>query len=156
LLIAHFLESKSQALNLPLKKFSQEAMDLLLAYHWPGNVREMENTIERALILSGDRIELLPEDLNNKLQTSHGSQGLSMLVPEVLRVRRSLGEAVDLFERQVIERGLEVAGFNQTRAAEILGTTRRILKYKIDKLAIHNDALDSEDDEDPASPPALD
>ena len=50
--------------------------------------------------------------------------------------RRSLGEATDLFERMLILRGLENANYNQTRAAELLGTTRRILKYKIDKLGI--------------------
>jgi transcriptional regulator with GAF, ATPase, and Fis domain len=55
---------------------------------------------------------------------------------EVCSGRLSLGDATDVFERTVIQRGLENANFNQTRAAELLGTTRRILKYKIDKLGI--------------------
>jgi transcriptional regulator with GAF, ATPase, and Fis domain len=68
----------------------------------------------------------------------------------VLSGRRSLGDAVDVFERTIIERGLEIAGANQTRAAEMLGTTRRILKYKIDKLGIRTSAAVGEELEDDA------
>ena len=138
-LVTHFLEAKSRALNLPLKRFSREALDMVLGYSWPGNVRELENTIERAVILSGDRVELGPADLSDRLRPGTSEGPLGSLLPEVLSGRRSLGEAVDLFEQAIIERGLQAAGYNQTRAAEILGTTRRILKYKIDKLGIRID-----------------
>jgi transcriptional regulator with GAF, ATPase, and Fis domain len=55
---------------------------------------------------------------------------------EVLTGEKSLSDAVDEFERGLIEEALHQAEFNQTRAAEVLGTTRRILKYRMDKLAI--------------------
>ena len=148
-LINHFLETKGRSNGLPQKHFSREAMSLLMAYQWPGNVREMENSIERAIILSGNRLELLPEDLSDRLNAPGDTGELGNLIREVLAGRRSLGETVDFFEQQVIERGLGVSGFNQTRAAEILGTTRRILKYKIDRLGIQADSI--EDEEPPPS-----
>jgi transcriptional regulator with GAF, ATPase, and Fis domain len=54
----------------------------------------------------------------------------------VLQGRKSLGSAVDEFEREIILEALMATDFNQTRAAETLGTTRRILKYRMDKLGI--------------------
>ncbi|MGH7820405.1 MAG: sigma-54-dependent transcriptional regulator [Candidatus Binatia bacterium] len=147
-LVNHFLESKCRGMNVPVKRFSREALDLVLSYSWPGNVRELENAIERAVILSGDRLELDASDLTERLRPQSADGPLGSLVPDVLAGRRSLGEAVDIFEQTIIQRGLEAAGFNQTRAAEILGTTRRILKYKIDKLGIRIDEGSSERDAD--------
>jgi two-component system, NtrC family, response regulator AtoC len=135
-LVGHFLEVKCRALGVPVKRFQPDAMQSILAYSWPGNVRELENTIERAVILAGDRMDLDQTDLTERLRHQPAEGPISSLVPEVLAGRRSLGEAVDLFERSIITRGLEVSGYNQTRTAEILGTTRRILKYKVDKLGI--------------------
>ena len=135
-LINHFLESKAREVGAPIKRLSPEAMDRVIAYSWPGNVRELQNAIERAVILSGDRAELDLGDLSDRLRTPAGDGPLGGLMGEVSSGRRSLGEATDLFERMLILRGLENANYNQTRAAELLGTTRRILKYKIDKLGI--------------------
>ncbi|MGH7805106.1 MAG: sigma 54-interacting transcriptional regulator, partial [Candidatus Binatia bacterium] len=133
-LLNYFLESKAQAHSLPVKRFSRTALAAIMAYSWPGNVRELENAIEHAVVLTGDRLELEVTDLPDRLRYPTGEGPIARLVPEVLSGRRSIGEAVDIFERTIIERGLEIAGTNQTRAAELLGTTRRILKYKIDKL----------------------
>jgi transcriptional regulator with GAF, ATPase, and Fis domain len=111
-------------------------MDRVMGYSWPGNVRELENAIERAVILSGDRTELDVADMSDRLRAPAQDGPLGGLITEVCTGRRSLGEATDIFERMLILRGLENANYNQTRAAELLGTTRRILKYKIDKLGI--------------------
>ena len=135
-LVNHFLESKAKAVGAPAKHLTREAMERVTAYSWPGNVRELENAIERAVILSADRAELDVGDLSDRLRTTSNDGPLGSLVMEVCSGRLSLGEATDVFERTVIQRGLENANFNQTRAAELLGTTRRILKYKIDKLGI--------------------
>ena len=72
----------------------------------------------------------LPEYIAHKGEIAHPVQ------QSVLRGETSLSEAVDQFEQELIRRALEQAGYNQTRAAQILGTTRRILKYKMDKLGI--------------------
>jgi len=135
-LVNHFLESKARAVGAPMKHLTREALERVTSYSWPGNVRELENAIERAVILSADRAELDVGDLSDRLRSTSNDGPLGSLVMEVCSGRLSLGEATDVFERTVIQRGLENANFNQTRAAELLGTTRRILKYKIDKLAI--------------------
>jgi DNA-binding NtrC family response regulator len=135
-LVNHFLDSKARAVGVAPKHLTREAMERVTSYSWPGNVRELENAIERAVILSGDRTELDVADLSDRLRTTSNDGPLGSLVMEVCSGRLSLGDATDVFERTVIQRGLESANFNQTRAAELLGTTRRILKYKIDKLGI--------------------
>jgi DNA-binding NtrC family response regulator len=132
-LVQHFLEAKASELGVPKKGFNNEALDLLLQYSWPGNVRELENVVERALVLSHAAV-MTPEDLPQYLSTTqkvtHPAQ------QSVLRGETKLNEAVDQFEQDLIQRALAQTKYNQTRAAEILGTTRRILKYKMDKLGI--------------------
>jgi DNA-binding NtrC family response regulator len=135
-LVNHFLDTKARAVGVSPKHLTREGMERVTSYSWPGNVRELENAIERAVILSGDRAELDVADLSDRLRTTSNDGPLGSLVMEVCSGRLSLGDATDVFERTVIQRGLENANFNQTRAAELLGTTRRILKYKIDKLGI--------------------
>jgi DNA-binding NtrC family response regulator len=135
-LVNHFLESKGRDVGAQTKRLTREAMDRVMGYSWPGNVRELENAIERAVILSGDRTELDVADMSDRLRAPAQDGPLGGLITEVCTGRRSLGEATDIFERMLILRGLENANYNQTRAAELLGTTRRILKYKIDKLGI--------------------
>jgi len=132
-LIRHFLRAKAEELGIPEKAFSNAALDLLMQYSWPGNVRELENVIERALVLSHGPV-MSPEDLPQYLCTTNGRTHPAQ--QSVLRGETRLSEAVDLFEQELIRHALNQAQNNQTRAAEILGTTRRILKYKMDKLGI--------------------
>jgi len=75
-------------------------------------------------------------DLSDRLRAPAAEGPLGMLVAEVCSGPRSLGEATDIFERMLILRSLESANHNQTRAAETIGTARRIPKHKIDKLSI--------------------
>jgi DNA-binding NtrC family response regulator len=129
----HFLKAKAAELGLPERRFDNEALDLLLQYNWPGNIRELENTVERALVLSRNPV-LGAADLPPHMGTD---RDWSVPAQEsVLSGQTRLGDAVDQFEYALIRRALDQADNNQTRAAEILGTTRRILKYKIDKLGI--------------------
>jgi len=136
-LVHHFLQVKSQQLGLAEKSFSNEALDLLMQYSWPGNVRELENLIERALVLSPGRV-MTGEDLPQYLHAGNGRTHPAQ--QSVLRGETRLSEAVDQFEQELIRTALSQAQNNQTRAAEILGTTRRILKYKMDKLGIAGEA----------------
>ena len=135
-LVRHFLQAKAQQVGIPEKSFNNEALDLLMQYTWPGNVRELENLIERALVLSHGPV-MTPEDLPQYLQTGNGRVHPGQ--QSVLRGESRLSEAVDQFEQEIIRTALSQANNNQTRAAEILGTTRRILKYKMDKLGIAGD-----------------
>jgi two-component system, NtrC family, response regulator AtoC len=133
LLIRHFTQSKSRDMNLPEKSFKPEAIDFLVRYHWPGNVRELENLIERLLVLA-EGSTIAAEDLPDQVRRSEQDPGT--IKEQVLQGRKSLGTAVDDFEREIIMEALSQTDFNQTRAAELLGTTRRILKYRMDKLGI--------------------
>ncbi len=133
ILIKHFVTAKSQQIGIPEKRISPEVVDAMLRYPWPGNVREIENVIERVLVLSDhDPIDL--EDLPEQVRL--GRVESSSIQQQVLRQQKTLTDAVDEFEREIIQAALQHVDFNQTRAADLLGTTRRILKYRMDKLGI--------------------
>jgi DNA-binding NtrC family response regulator len=132
-LVHHFLTTKVRDLGISEKRFNNEAMDLLIRYAWPGNVRELENTVERALVLSQKNV-MTPDDLPHHIVNGNGEP--ASVQKGMLNGDTNLTEAVDQFEHQLICGALAKAQYNQTRAAELLGTTRRILKYKMDRLGI--------------------
>jgi DNA-binding NtrC family response regulator len=135
LLLRHFLQLKSKGLGVALKSFDRAATDTLLRHHWPGNVRELENVVERALALSQGEV-LTTDDLPPPLAAGSDAIPLRALAAATDGQIPSLSDAVDQLEHMLISDALVKADHNQTRAAEILGTTRRILKYKMDKLGI--------------------
>jgi DNA-binding NtrC family response regulator len=133
LLIRHFTHTKARDMGIPERTLKPEAVDALLRYPWPGNVRELENLIERLFVLS-EGPTITYEDLPEQIRRTEQDPGT--IKEQVLQGRKSLGSAVDEFEREIILEALGQTSFNQTRAAELLGTTRRILKYRMDKLGI--------------------
>jgi transcriptional regulator with PAS, ATPase and Fis domain len=136
LLIRHFLTLKSASIGSPEKQFDRDASDCLLRHRWPGNVRELENIVERALALS-QQPTLGVADLPAQLADGHIALPLREIANGNGNGRSpSLSDAVDQLEHMLIIDALTQAEQNQTRAAELLGTTRRILKYKMDKLGI--------------------
>jgi transcriptional regulator with PAS, ATPase and Fis domain len=137
LLIDHFLKFKAKENSVIPKTLSAEVVDCFMSYPWPGNVRELENLVERLTILSPREIIAL-QDLPEGM---HGRDQTTSLKEEVLRGSRPLSDAVDEFERELIVRALEKTGFNRTKAASLLGTSRRILRYRMEKLKISEDSL---------------
>lgn len=133
LLANHFLRLKAQENGSSPKNLAPEVVDLLMSYSWPGNVRELENLIERLTILSPHETLVL-EDLPEGMRRGDPS---SSLREQVLNGSSPLSDAVDEFERQLILRALQKTGFNRTKAASLLGTTRRILRYRMEKLDIN-------------------
>src|SRR5918992_5716429 len=126
LLVDHFLEQFSREHRKSIKRISTPAIDMLMSYHWPGNVRELENTLERAvLVADGDVIH--GHHLSPTLQTAEGSGTV---------VSGSLAEAVAAFESNLIQDALKTTGGNRARAARLLGTTERIIGYKIRRYGI--------------------
>ncbi len=112
--------------------FSDEVRDRFLAYGWPGNVRELENVVESLMALCpSDTVELshLPARF-------HGSSSAPSDPAAALASGLAYEDAERLFETEIIVRALKRANFVQTRAAELLGISRRMLKYKMDKLSI--------------------
>ncbi len=128
-----FLQKFKEETNSAVSGFDQAALDALFRYDWPGNVRELKNLIERAVALHGDDELVLPAHLSAEVVsgTPEAAPATGNLVGKV-----SLEEAVSQFERQLIETALEKTEGVQSKAADLLGTTRRILKYRIDKLGI--------------------
>ncbi|MBO8128311.1 MAG: sigma-54-dependent Fis family transcriptional regulator [Peptococcaceae bacterium] len=109
---------------------SPDALALMQQYHWPGNIRELRNVIERALILCTDnRIRPchLPKELQNT-QPVRESESQIDLPPE--------GINLDDVERQLIHKALERANGNQTQAARLLGITRATLIYRMQKYGL--------------------
>ncbi|HEY7555956.1 MAG TPA: sigma-54 dependent transcriptional regulator [Candidatus Binatia bacterium] len=132
LLLDHFLRLKAQEHSIAPKTLSPEVVDFCYSYAWPGNIRELENLIERLTILTPqDTVAMrdLPANMRASDQTAAVKEG-------VLSGDRPLSDAVDEFERELIVKALQRTGFNQTKAAMLLGTSRRILKYRIEKLKI--------------------
>lgn len=133
LLVYHFLErNRASNKNAKVEGFSQEALDALGCYDWPGNVRELQNVIENRVVMldhSLVQIEDLPQAIRmNQLQKTFFNRSS--------QEGASLEEIVAAFERQLIQEALRKCNGVYTRAAKLLGTTRRILKYRIDQLHI--------------------
>jgi transcriptional regulator with PAS, ATPase and Fis domain len=129
LLVQHFLEKHAGPGQ---KKISPEAMDILVAYDWPGNVRELENIIERVVVLScADSIG--PNELPSVLKTTSKAEQIKQ---GVLDGRITFEDAERDFEKDIILEALKKTNFVQTKAADLLGISRRILKYKMDKYGI--------------------
>src|SRR3990167_8932077 len=132
LLLDHFLRLKAQENSTSPKTLSAEVVDCMMSYPWPGNVRELENLVERLTILSPHEsvgLADLPQGIRFRDQTSS-------LKEKVLEGSHPLSEAVDEFERELILKALQKSGFNQTKAASVLGTSRRVLRYRMEKLQI--------------------
>ena len=113
--------------------FTQEAIATMMSYHWPGNVRELGNVIESLMALSSnDCIEEsdLPRRVRERMSPNTAS-------PQNFASGLAFEDAERMFEMEMIVKALRRANFVQTRAAEILGISRRILKYKMDKLRIN-------------------
>lgn len=131
LLAKHFLHFFRQSIDAVTEDFAPEAMDLLQQYAWPGNVRELRNIVERMLVLHGrERLiatDSLPSEfVSRRLRPPAGEKG-------------SLSDLVGSYERELIQDALAKADGVQTRAAEMLGTTRRILRYRMEKLELAAD-----------------
>lgn len=112
--------------------FSPEVQRALLDYDWPGNIRELENAVEHALVL-GDPSGIVLEDLPVALQDFEAKHGRE---PGPAAV----GEAtLEDIERRCLLSALQKTGFNQTRAARLLGITRRTLGYRIRKYELEEE-----------------
>jgi len=126
LLADHFVEKYAKKMDKVVRRISTPAINMMVAYHWPGNVRELENCIERATLLSTDNV-IHSHHLPPSLQTSDASDTIGT---------GSFRERVQLFERDIIVDALKRTNGNLTSAARDLGSTPRIITYKVKELNI--------------------
>lgn len=126
LLVHHFLRKYSKELKRDLKGIESDAMAALISHHWKGEVRELENVIERTVLLGeGDYISL--EDLPHSFRTGE---------PEHRVDRESLDQAVEAFEKHHIQRVLNRAEGNKSEAARLLGIDPSTLYRKMERMGI--------------------
>jgi two-component system NtrC family response regulator len=131
-LAAHFLDKFAKENTREMKGFSPSAMDYLSAYEWPGNVRQLENVIERCVVLSSaDTVGA--EDLPPEIKDEE-SQFKSAV--DLLPTKLDLSETLEKIEAAVIRRALVKADFIQVKAAELLNVSKSLLQYKLKKYNI--------------------
>lgn len=119
LLARHFLNKFNIAFNKKIPGFSKKALDTLCRYHWPGNIRELENLIERITVLSKDNNLIELKDIPFEILTS-SSQGIK----DEAFSKVGLTNAKEEFEKRLILSALESTGWNQSEAAKILKISR--------------------------------
>jgi two-component system, NtrC family, response regulator HydG len=125
LLVEHFLNKITDKSGRPPLNVTPETLAILTAYKWPGNARELENAIERAVALA-ESGNLIPEDLPDRVRNQAGA---TTLIARARERRLTLDE----LEREYIVEILRMSGKNKSRAAEILGVDRRTLHRKLDE-----------------------
>ncbi len=121
LLADHFIDKHAAAHGKDVRRIATSAIDMLMSYHWPGNVRELENCLERAVVVC-DGGAIHAHHLPPTLQTAEVSGTLP---------RQSLKEAVDAYEKDLVQDALKSARGNRAKAARLLHTTERILGYAV-------------------------
>ncbi len=137
LLVDFFLKRCQQELGCEQLSISQEALRLLMKLPWEGNIRELENTIERAAILCNNNVievdDVQPDSLQ-PIENNGWSDHLDFgqLLPDSV----GLNEVLYVVEEKMLLRALDEAGFVQARAAESLGITKSLLQYKMKKYGI--------------------
>ncbi len=129
-LIDYFIKKYGLENKKSITGISDDARDLLLRYNYPGNVRELENIIERAVVLSKKGV-ITAADLPISIRTAQQEHRSS-----AQDLRGSLNETLDTVERGLIIDALKASGGVQTRAAEQLGISERVLRYKLKKYKI--------------------
>ncbi len=125
-LVNYYIDRYNREFRKRVKGASPEALVTLEHYRWPGNIRELRNAIERAMLLM-DREWLQPDDFTTLMRTSSG-QSQFRLPPG--------GLVLEDVERQLVVQALERARGNQTRAGQLLGINRDQVRYRIDKFGL--------------------
>jgi DNA-binding NtrC family response regulator len=138
LLVQHFLDrlakegSSSRKGVVERKSVSQDAMRRLMAYHWPGNVRQLENAVERAVAFSAGRTQIDVGDLPAEVQQAEETvMSPAVALPEE---GLDLDEFITNVERELIQRSLERTGGNKGQAAKLLGLKRTTLVEKLKRI----------------------
>jgi DNA-binding NtrC family response regulator len=133
-LAAFYLDKYSRAFSRGFQEISEDSKTFLSSYNWPGNIRELKNVIEKICIIHQGPT-LLPNHLPAEISGTNGhSQKNNGLFPDIGTI--GLEEAVEEFERKIIEKALENSNGNVLKAAELLKIPRGTLRYKMGKLGI--------------------
>jgi two-component system response regulator PilR (NtrC family) len=136
-LVGHFMQKFADELGRPVRSMSDAVMAKLMEYDFPGNVRELENLVERAVALSRDEhigVDALPPGLCERERSE---------APEIPATGIDLDEVLADYERALLSQGLEQAGGVKKRAAQLLGVSFRSFRYRLEKLGLEDESNDS-------------
>jgi two-component system NtrC family response regulator len=132
LLAAHFTEKLAKENGVQSKSFSDEAMNVLMGYEWPGNIRHLQNVVERCLVLLQEQIisvDNLPPEIRDE-------EAQFKSAVDLLPVELDLAGTLEKIEAALIRRALVRAELVQVKAAELLGISKSLLQYKLKKYGI--------------------
>ncbi len=137
LLAQHFLDKYSREMSREVTKISSYAIDLLTKYDFPGNVRELENLMERSVALSSTNI-ILPDSLALSLHKRRWIEGIQNRRFDLDEVRKgvSLDVILEEIEKAYLEKALECTNGKKQEAAELLDISFRTFRYRLNKLGI--------------------
>lgn len=135
LLAGHFLQKYSERFSKQIQTISKEAMDLLKKYDFPGNVRELENIIERTVALESGAT-VLPESLPQFVNTPTGRKMVSSDGIEITDEGIDLQKVLDQLEKELLVKAIHQANGVKKRAAKLLGITFRSMRYRVEKFSL--------------------
>ena len=133
LLCEHFLARCAQEKNIKPKILTKRALEKIFDYPWPGNIRELENEMERVTVLAGNESKITVDMLSSRIR-EYGERSKVQGV----RIQGKLRDALEELEREMIREGLKRTGWNKSRLAKELGISRaglinKVEKYNLDK-----------------------
>jgi two-component system, NtrC family, response regulator len=131
-LVAHFMARFQETLGREVRDVDPEVMTALYRYSWPGNIRELENVIERALVLCKGR-RITPDDLPPEIRES---PEIEERLDALISWEKGLTETLDAIEERMIRQALKRVGNVQAQAAKVLGISRSNLQYKLKKYGL--------------------
>jgi transcriptional regulator with GAF, ATPase, and Fis domain len=136
LLVSHFIGKICRQENIPPRRLAPQTLEHLAAYRWPGNVRQLENAVERAIALSGYREVLHASDfeLSSAAVPPSANAPSASDVAALPEAGLDFGRAVGGIERRILEQAMLRSGGNKTAAAEMLGLKRTTLAAKLKSL----------------------
>ena len=147
MLANHFLDKFAKVLGINVKKISNEGMDVLKRYHYPGNVRELENIIERTVALEPGNV-ILPDSLPRHLLEVQ--QPMGQLDANKIEIDDMKGieleKLVAEFERTLLTKALQATGGVKKKAAKLLNISFRSMRYRVDKYGLSNLSIDDDDE----------
>ncbi len=132
LLVAHFMQKFSSENKQELKRFAPDALEYLSAYEWPGNVRQLENVVERCMILAS-KDEIMVEDLPREIKDEEAQFKSAV---DLLPTQLELASTLEKIEAALIRRALVKSNFIQVKAADLLNISKSLLQYKLKKYNI--------------------
>jgi two-component system response regulator PilR (NtrC family) len=136
-LAQHFLEKYAREMGKEISKLSSYALDMMLRYDFPGNVRELENLLERSVALSSTNI-ILPDSLALSVHKRRWIEGVKDRRYDVDEVSKgvALDAILEEIEAAYLKKALECSSGSKNRAAELLGISFRSLRYRLEKLSL--------------------